>query len=145
MGALARRGTPWSSSWRAISGAESAAYAAVEADLGYYLRVTASYEDGHGPDKSKAGDLGRRRHGVHRAGVPGRPQWCVRAERGGEHGRRRGRGGAGGGNEPGRRRADLRAWGRGRGAVRHRRGHGTDQGRGRDGAGLRGGPRTSTR
>ena len=48
-----RDGNPWSSSWRTIGGAESAAYAPVEADLGYYLRVTASYEDGHGPDKTR--------------------------------------------------------------------------------------------
>ena len=48
-----RDGNPWSSSWRAIAGAESSAYAPVEADVGYYLRVTASYEDGHGPDKSR--------------------------------------------------------------------------------------------
>ena len=48
-----RDGNPWSSSWRAISGAESSAYAPVDADLGYYLRVTASYEDGHGPDKTR--------------------------------------------------------------------------------------------
>ena len=48
-----RDGNPWSSSWRAIGGAESAAYAPVEGDLGYYLRVTASYEDGHGPDKTR--------------------------------------------------------------------------------------------
>ena len=48
-----RDGNPWSSSWRVIGGAESSAYAPVEADLGYYLRVTASYADGHGPDKSR--------------------------------------------------------------------------------------------
>ena len=48
-----RDGNPWSNSWRAISGAESSAYASVEADVGYYLRVTASYADGHGPDKSR--------------------------------------------------------------------------------------------
>ncbi len=48
-----RDGNPWSSSWRTISGAEANAYAAVDADLGYYLRVTASYEDGHGPDKTR--------------------------------------------------------------------------------------------
>ena len=48
-----RDGNPWSSSWRAISGAESSAYAPVDGDVGYYLRVTASYEDGHGPDKSR--------------------------------------------------------------------------------------------
>ena len=48
-----RDGNPWSNSWRAISGAESSAYASVGADVGYYLRVTASYADGHGPDKSR--------------------------------------------------------------------------------------------
>ena len=48
-----RDGNPWSNSWRTISGAESAAYAPVEAALGYYLRVTASYADGHGPDKTR--------------------------------------------------------------------------------------------
>ena len=48
-----RDGNQWSSSWRAISGAESVAYAPVDSDLGYYLRVTASYEDGHGPDKTR--------------------------------------------------------------------------------------------
>ncbi len=48
-----RDGNPWSSSWRTISGAESAAYAPVDADAGYYLRVTACYEDGHEPDKSR--------------------------------------------------------------------------------------------
>ena len=47
-----REGNPGSFSWRAIGGAEPAAYAPVEADVGYYLRVTASYEDGHAPDKS---------------------------------------------------------------------------------------------
>ena len=41
-----------SNSWRAIRGAESSAYTPVDADLGYYLRVTATYADGHGPDKS---------------------------------------------------------------------------------------------
>ena len=48
-----RDGNPWSSSWRTIGGAESGAYAPVDADLGYYLRITASYEDGHGPGKSR--------------------------------------------------------------------------------------------
>ena len=48
-----RDGNPWSSSWRAIGGAESAAYAPADADVGYYLRATASYEDGHGPDKTR--------------------------------------------------------------------------------------------
>ena len=42
-----------SNSWRAIRGAESSAYTPVDADLGYYLRVTATYADGHGPGKSR--------------------------------------------------------------------------------------------
>ena len=104
-----RDGNPWSSSWRTITGAESAAYAPVEADLGYYLRVTASYADGPRSGQEQTGDLGRSRHGEHRPGVLRRPQWCVREERGGEHGRGRGRGRSGGGHEPQWRRADLRA------------------------------------
>ena len=89
--------------------------------------------------QEQAGDLGRSRRGERRPGVPGRPRRCVREECGGEHGRGRGRGGAGGGNEPPRRRVALYARRRRRGPVRHRRGHGADQGRRRDGAGLRGG------
>ena len=48
-----RDSSRWSNSWRTIGGSESSAYAPVEADVGYYLRVTASYEDGHGPDKTR--------------------------------------------------------------------------------------------
>ena len=48
-----RDSSRWSNSWRTIGGSESSAYAPAEADVGYYLRVTASYEDGHGPDKSR--------------------------------------------------------------------------------------------
>ena len=40
-------------SWRVISGASTSSYTPVEADLGYYLRVTATYEDGHGPGKKR--------------------------------------------------------------------------------------------
>ncbi len=48
-----RDSSRWSNSWRTIGGSESSAYAPAEADVGYYLRVTASYEDGHGPDKTR--------------------------------------------------------------------------------------------
>ena len=132
-----RDGNPWSSSWRAISGAESSAYEPVDADLGYYLRVTASYADGHGPDKS--------RQAISDAAVmentgpvfPDALNGVFERSVGGERWRGRGRGRSGGGNKSRRRRADLCARRHRRGAVRHRRGHGADQGR--DGAGLRGG------
>ena len=132
-----RDGNPWSSSWRAISGAESSAYEPVDADLGYYLRVTASYADGHGPDKS--------RQAISDAAVmentgpvfPDALNGVFERSVGGERWRGRGRGRSGGGNKSRRRRADPCARRHRRGAVRHRRGHGADQGR--DGAGLRGG------
>ena len=38
---------------RVISGAKTSSYTPVEADKGYYLRVTATYEDGHGPGKRR--------------------------------------------------------------------------------------------
>ena len=44
--------------WTAIAGATSDAYAPVDADAGYYLRATASYDDAHGPDKSASAALG---------------------------------------------------------------------------------------
>ena len=37
--------------WQVISGAKTASYTPVEADLGYYLRVTAVYDDGHAPGR----------------------------------------------------------------------------------------------
>ena len=40
-------------SWQVISGATTSSYTPVEADLGYYLRVTAVYEDGHAPGKKR--------------------------------------------------------------------------------------------
>ena len=43
------------SSWTLISGATSAAYTPVTADVGNYLRATASYTDGAGPGKSAEG------------------------------------------------------------------------------------------
>ena len=39
--------------WTAIGGAPSASYTPASTGVGYYLRVTVSYEDGHGPDKSR--------------------------------------------------------------------------------------------
>ena len=41
-----------SSNWATISGAASARYTPVATDVGHYLRVTASYTDGHGAGKS---------------------------------------------------------------------------------------------
>ena len=38
--------------WTAISGATSENYTPVTGDVGFYLRATASYTDGHGPNKS---------------------------------------------------------------------------------------------
>ena len=46
--------SPNRSSWTAISGAATAQYTPVGGDLDYYLRVTASYTDGHGAGKSVA-------------------------------------------------------------------------------------------
>ena len=40
------------SDWTAISGETSASYTPVDGDVDNYLKVTASYTDGHGPDKS---------------------------------------------------------------------------------------------
>ena len=44
---------PSPDSWRTIGGARSGAYAPVEFDVGYRLRITASYADGYGPDKTE--------------------------------------------------------------------------------------------
>ena len=41
-----------SSSWTEISGASSSSYTPTSADVGDYLRVSAKYRDGHGPNKS---------------------------------------------------------------------------------------------
>ena len=37
--------------WQVISGAKTSSYTPVEADLGYYLRVSAVYDDGHAPGR----------------------------------------------------------------------------------------------
>ena len=44
--------TDGSTNWSSISGATSASYTPVAADVGKYLRATASYTDGHGAGKS---------------------------------------------------------------------------------------------
>ena len=38
--------------WETIDGTTGATYTATAEDAGYYLRATASYDDGHGPGKS---------------------------------------------------------------------------------------------
>ena len=40
-------------SWQVVSAAKTSSYTPVEADLGYYLRVTVVYDDGHGPGKQR--------------------------------------------------------------------------------------------
>ena len=42
----------WASRWEPVTSATSSTYTTVEADLGSILRVTATYDDGHGPGKS---------------------------------------------------------------------------------------------
>ena len=42
----------WASRWEPVTSATSSTYTTVEADLGSVLRVTATYDDGHGPGKS---------------------------------------------------------------------------------------------
>ena len=46
------RSTSRTSGWAAVSGAASASYPTVNADANYYLRATASYDDGAGDGKS---------------------------------------------------------------------------------------------
>ena len=58
------------SAWSVISGASSASYAPVSADMGSYLRVTASYTDGQGAGKSASVGIDCRRGGQHRSQVP---------------------------------------------------------------------------
>ena len=47
------RGGPWTGVSGATDSATSSVYRPVEGDVGYYLRVTAAYTDGHGPNKSR--------------------------------------------------------------------------------------------
>ena len=58
-GSLSGRSWQWQLSgdrndWSDIAGATAASYTPVAADEGRFLRVTASYTDGHGPDKDAA-------------------------------------------------------------------------------------------
>ena len=46
------RSTSRTSGWAAVSGAASASYQTIDADANYYLRATASYDDGAGAGKS---------------------------------------------------------------------------------------------
>ena len=46
------RSTSRTSGWTAVGGVTSASYPTVDADANYYLRVTASYDDGAGAGKS---------------------------------------------------------------------------------------------
>ena len=43
----------WEASWQMVRGATTSSYTPLESDVGYYLRATATYEDGHGPDKKR--------------------------------------------------------------------------------------------
>ena len=43
----------WEGAWRVISGATTSTYMPVDGDLGYYLRATATYDDGHAPGKMR--------------------------------------------------------------------------------------------
>ena len=61
-GGLSRVSWAWERSadgdaWAGIPGATSASYTPVDGDAGHYLRVTASYTDGHGPSKSATAAL----------------------------------------------------------------------------------------
>ena len=61
-GGLSRVSWAWERSadgdaWAGISGAASASYTPADGDAGHYLRVTASYTDGHGPSKSATAAL----------------------------------------------------------------------------------------
>ena len=62
-------------SWTAIGGATSAEYTPVLEDAGHYLRVTASYADGEGPDKTahviSGATLGRALNPTGLSAVPG--------------------------------------------------------------------------
>ena len=47
------RNGPWSAVTSAIARVTTSVYTPVAGDVGYYLRVTAAYTDGHGPHKSR--------------------------------------------------------------------------------------------
>ena len=48
------RNGPWTAVSGATSGVTTSVYTPVAGDVDHYLRVTAAYTDGHGPDKSRA-------------------------------------------------------------------------------------------
>ena len=48
------RSGPWTAVSGAVDGVTTSVYRPVAGDVGYFLRVSAAYTDGHGPDKSRA-------------------------------------------------------------------------------------------
>ena len=64
------RTSGWASVSGAVDGATTSVYTPVAGDIGYYLRVTAAYTDGHGPDKSL---VQRSTHAVRAAPVTNAP------------------------------------------------------------------------
>ena len=48
------RSGPWTAVSGAVDGVTTSVYRPVTGDVGYFLRVSAAYTDGHGPDKSRA-------------------------------------------------------------------------------------------
>ena len=48
------RSGPWSAVSGAVDGVTTSVYRPVAGDVGYFLRVSAAYTDGHGPDKSRS-------------------------------------------------------------------------------------------
>ena len=48
------RNGPWTAVSGAVDGVTTSVYRPVAGDVGYFLRVSAAYTDGHGPDKSRA-------------------------------------------------------------------------------------------
>ena len=48
------RSGPWTAVSGAVDGVTTSVYRPVAGDVGYFLRVSAAYTDGHGPDKSRS-------------------------------------------------------------------------------------------
>ena len=48
------RSGPWTAVSGAVDGVTTSVYRPVTGDVGYFLRVSAAYTDGHGPDKSRS-------------------------------------------------------------------------------------------
>ena len=126
-------GSPNGSSWTPISGADTASYTPVPADVDRYLRATASYTDGEGSGKSAQRVSANR---VQPAPLPPNepPQFppnTTVARRGREHSGGRGHRPSRHGHRPRGRHPDLLPGRRRRGLLRHCRHHRpvADQGR----------------